>query len=223
MNFRHIIAAVALGPCALAFCKPVCAQDPVVVQVCKPVNTRTVELGCWILADQPIGPLTKAQVFWHLDTYPTQAAAEMAKGPSGTVVKALSRVWLLTIEESTWHAPSGGEHITTIGPLPNADADRYSAQYMEAIFTPGMTAATHVHPGPEAFYTVSGETSLETSEGVTTGRPGGPPVIVAGGLPMELVATGTETRRSIVLILHDSTKPSGHLIHDWTPKGLCKR
>jgi hypothetical protein len=41
---------------------------------------------------------------------------------------------------------------------------------MEAIFDPGMTAAIHRHAGPEAFYTVTGETCLETPDGVLTGR-----------------------------------------------------
>ena len=31
-------------------------------------------------------------------------------------------------------------------------ASDYSAQFMEAVFTPGMASAAHVHSGPEAFY-----------------------------------------------------------------------
>jgi len=42
------------------------------------------------------------------------------------------------------------------------------------------------------------------------------------GLSMYLTATGTEVRRSIVLILHQSSQPPTTMIHDWTPKGLCK-
>jgi len=36
------------------------------------------------------------------------------------------------------------------------------------------------------------------------------------------VATGTETRRALVLILHDSTQKPTTPAHDWTPKGLCR-
>lgn len=94
---------------------------------------------------------------------------------------------------------------------------------MEAIFTPGMTAAEHIHSGSEVWYTVAGETCLETSDGrVQVGRAGGPPVIIPEGLAMHLTATGTEERRAIVLILHDSTKSATTMIHSWTPKGLCK-
>jgi hypothetical protein len=40
---------------------------------------------------------------------------------------------------------------------------------------------------------------------------------------MHLTATGTEIRRAIVLILHESSKPATTLVHHWTPKGLCKK
>ena len=57
------------------------------LQNCFPISQRTGELGCWVLTDQPIGLLTKAQAFWHLDIYPTRAAAEADKGPRGTVAR----------------------------------------------------------------------------------------------------------------------------------------
>ena len=73
-----------------------------------------------------------------------------------------------------------------------------------------------------AWYTVTGETCLETPEGIQVGRAGGQFVIVPGGPPMHLTATGKEQRQALVLILHDSTKPATTLVSDWTPKGLCK-
>jgi quercetin dioxygenase-like cupin family protein len=133
---------------------------------------------------------------------------------------SLGRVWLFTIDAAGWHA-SGGERIAQIGPLPVESAVSYSAQYMEAIFAPGMTAPAHRHSGPEAWYTLSGETCLETPDGTMIGRAGGSHVIVPGGPPMHLTATGTETRRALVLILHDSTQPPTTPAPDWTPKGLC--
>lgn len=50
----------------------------------------------------------------------------------------------------------------------------------------------------------------------------GPPVIVPGGLPMHLTATGTTQRRALVLILHESSKPPITLVHDWKPSELCR-
>ena len=94
---------------------------------------------------------------------------------------------------------------------------------MEAIFAPGMTAPSHRHSGPEAWYTLSGETCLETPEGKMIGCAGGARVVVPGGPPMHLTATGTETRRALVLILHDSTQAPTTPAPDWTPKGLCRK
>jgi quercetin dioxygenase-like cupin family protein len=190
------------------------------VPICKPVSERTTEVGCWILAHEPVGPLT-GQIFWYLDVFPTRAAAEEAKGPRGTVVKSLGKVWLLTIEKAGWRS-SKGERIAEIGPLPIVADEEYSAQYMEAIFNPGMTSNIHTHSGPEAWYTLAGETCLETTEGKFVGRAGGEPVIVPGGPSMLLTATGTVQRRALVLILHQSSKPPTTLANDWTPKGLCK-
>lgn len=188
--------------------------------VCKPLSQRTGELGCWITAHTELGVLPRKPIFWHLYTYPTRAAAVAAKGLRGTVVESLGKVWLLAIDVGGWR-PTGGERVAEVGPLPVNVGTKYSAQYMEVIFTPGMTAPAHRHSGPEAWYTLSGETCLETPEGKMVGRAGGAQVIVPGGPPMHLTAAGKETRRALVLILHDSSKPPTTPAPDWTPKGLC--
>ena len=202
-----------------------CAQQnapPLSFGICKPVSERTSEVGCWIVVDQPVGRIEQGQAFWHLDVYPTRPAAEKAKGPRGTVIESLGKVWLLTIEKAGWRPPLAGERIAEIGPLPVAAGEEYSALFMEVIFNPGMTSAVHTHSGPEAWYNLTGETCLETPSGKLVGRAGGPPVIVPGGPPMLLTTTGTEQRRGLTLILHESSKPPTTVIRDWTPKGLCK-
>jgi len=190
---------------------------------CKPASARTQQIGCWILADNPVGQLTRAQVFWHLDGYPTRSAAQADKGPRGTVVESFGRVWLMTIEDENWRSKHG-DRIAEIGPIPVVAGEKYSAQFMEADFTPGMTAPTHIHSGPEAWYAVGGKTCLETSDGrMQLSLVGGSPVIVPMGLTMQLTAIGTEERRSIVIILHQSSQPPTTVTHDWTPKGLCNK
>jgi len=126
-----------------------------------------------------------------------------------------------SIADQGWR-PSGGERFAEIGPLPVIAGQTYSAQYMEAIFTPGMVAPTHTHAGPEAWYTLAGETCLETPQGKQIGRAGGPPVIVPGGPPMHLTATGTEQRRALVLILHDSSKHATTPETRLGPQGLVQ-
>ncbi|MGB2887733.1 MAG: cupin domain-containing protein [Candidatus Acidiferrales bacterium] len=188
---------------------------------CLPVSERTNEIGCWIIANQPVGQLPQRPIFWHLDKFATRAEAEASKGPDRTVVQALGKVWLLTISEAGWR-PAGGERVAEIGPLVVSPDTKYIAQYMEAIMTPGMKTRIHRHPGPEAWYTESGETCLETPGGKQVGQKG-VSVIVPGGQPMKLTVTGTEQRRSLVLILHDASQQATIMATDWTPKGLCAR
>jgi quercetin dioxygenase-like cupin family protein len=188
---------------------------------CRPVSDRTSEVGCWVLSEHPIGELAESEVFWHLDAYSSRSAAEAAKSPMGTVVESFGRIWLFTIAENGWQAP-GGQAVAEIGPLAINAHEQYSVVFLEAVFTPGMTVPGHIHSGPEAWYTLAGETCVETPEGKQVGRPGGKNVIVPAGLPMHLTATGTENRRSLVLLLHESAKPDTTWVPDWTPKGLCK-
>jgi hypothetical protein len=138
-------------------------------QICKPVAERMGEVGCWIIAHQSVGQLNKQEIFWHLDVYATRAEAEAAKPADSVVVESLGKTWLLTIADKGWW-PSGGERIAEIGPLPITAGQTYSAQYMEAIFTPSMTAPAHTHTGPEAWYTQAGETCLETPNGKQIGE-----------------------------------------------------
>ena len=197
-------------------------SQPVQGGVCRPVSERKTEVGCWILGNEPVGVLSEPQAFWHLDVYQTRAEAIAVRGVRGTVVEALGKVWLLSIEPAGWRA-AGAQRVAEIGPIPVHAGDGYSAQYMEAVFEPGMTAPAHRHSGPEIWYTAAGETCLETPDGKVVGSAGGPPVIIPEGPPMHLTATGTEMRRSLVLILHNSSKPATTMAHDWTPKGLCQR
>jgi quercetin dioxygenase-like cupin family protein len=206
----------------VALCATMVFAGSVFAQTCKPIAQRTGELGCWITANAPLGKLPQQPVFWFLDTFSSRGEAEAAKGPRGTVVESFGKVWLLTIESAGWRA-SGGSRVAEIGPLPIELDTSYAVQYMEAVFAPGMTAPSHRHSGPEAWYTLTGETCLETPEGKMIGRAGGSHVIVPGGPPMHLTATGTETRRSLVLILHDSTRAPTTPAPDWTPKGLCTK
>jgi quercetin dioxygenase-like cupin family protein len=197
----------------------VCAQVPGGCNT--PVSQRTSEVGCYLTTTEVLGALPQGPLFWHLHVYPTRAAAETAKGPRGTVVESFEKVWLYTIAGSEWHA-SSGEHIATIGPLPIRADKQYTARYMEAVFTPGMRSSIHRHSGPEAWYLVSGAQCLETPEGVIVARMG-KGAVVPEGPPMALSSVGTETRRSVLLVLHDTSQPWTTMASDWKPKGLCPK
>jgi quercetin dioxygenase-like cupin family protein len=210
-------AIVSFGMAVFAQAKP-----PDTGGACIPASERAGRpYGCFIHAASPIGALGPGTAFWQVETYPTAAAASKAKTARGVVLEAFDKVWLLTIADSGFRSP-GGTHLAQIGPLPTTVGTSYTAQYMEAVFTPGMKSRVHRHSGPEAWYTLSGETCLETPEGSLVGRAGDTRVIVPQGPPMELTATGPDVRRALVLILHDSSQPHTTVASDWVPKGLCK-
>lgn len=191
--------------------------------ICRPVTQRTSETGCWILTDRTVGRISQSDVYWHLDSYRDSAEARRAQGGGtrGVVVQSLGKAWLMTIDTAGWRPSHPGVHVADIGPLHVTPSKEYSATLMEAIMTPGMTSSVHRHSGPEAWYTVAGETCLETPTGKLVGN-AGHPTIVPEGPPMFLTATGKQQRRAIVLILHDATQPPTTTVTEWKPKGLCK-
>jgi quercetin dioxygenase-like cupin family protein len=222
MSFRSGSWLATLAFLLLAI-SPRTSSQGVASGICKPVSERSKDIGCWILADSPIGALMKSPVFWHLDVYSTRAAAEEDKGPTSTIIEAQGKAWLMTIEAQNGH-PRHGERVGNIGPLEVNAGENYSAQYMEVVFMPGMTSLAHLHGGPEAWYMLSGEGCLETSDGkIHFARSGGPPMIVPAGLKMFLTTTGKEQRRAIALILHETSKPATTQVQDWKPKGLCNK
>lgn len=133
-----------------------------------PISQRKIEAGCYTTAETQLGKLPDGQLFWHLHQYPNRQAAESARGPTGTVTESFGRHWLYTIAEENWR-PSTGERIAVIGPFVVANDKPYTARYMEAVFPPGFAQPTmvgHRHPGPEAWYVLSGKQCLETPNGL---------------------------------------------------------
>lgn len=189
------------------------------LESCRPVAERTGVEGCWILASTPLGRPPAGAVFWTLDRFPTREDAQQASAGNGAVVEALGKMWLFTVGEKPKLAVQA-TRVTQIGPLPVKPEVDYTAQYREAIMPPGAVSRTHLHSGPEVFYTESGESCLETPAGKQVGRKG-VDICVPEGEPMELVATGTETRRGIVLVLHESDKPHTTAVSAWKSTGLC--
>jgi quercetin dioxygenase-like cupin family protein len=201
------------------------AASPAAAQAGKPrgcvlVSERTGDAGCWIVAREALGRLAQSEVFWHIDSYPTRAAAEGAKGARGTVVEALGGIWLFTIGDAGWRSP-GGVRVAEIGPLRVKPSESYTAQYMEGITPPGTTTPVHRHAGPEAWYVTAGELCLETPDGKRSAR-ARETASVPEGSSMRLSAAGSEQGRWLVLVLHDTSQPWEILASDWTPTGLCK-
>jgi len=221
---RPVLSASALVLAALSATVPAHAQALQGFGICVPSSQRgSREIGCFIQAEQSLGALEPAQAYWHITRFDSRAPAERENAAAtvkGTVVDAFGNAWLLTIADSGWR-PRTGDRTAVIGPLPIERGVSYAALYMEASMRPGMKSNIHRHSGPEAWYTLQGATCLETPNATYVGRPGTPPVIVPGGPPMELTATGTAIRKALVLILHDASRPPTMMDSTWKPRGRC--
>jgi quercetin dioxygenase-like cupin family protein len=174
-----------------------------------------------LLSHESLGSLDADAVYWNLDKYPSVEAAQRDKAGSGSVITAFGSIWLFTVGPSA-SRPTNGEHVAQVGPISVDKNTSYDAEFLKSTFSPGMTAPIHVHSGPEAFYAVSGDSCLETPDGVQVGRGPGNSMTVRGGPPMLLMALGPEPRKGFALILHDPALPPTTLVHNWTPKGLCQ-
>jgi quercetin dioxygenase-like cupin family protein len=196
------------------------ASDPIDTR-CRPAIERTSDFGCYILAHVRLPTLEDVPVYWHLDTYPSRALAEAARGPSSAVVESHGEVWLLTVEKKDWR-PREGHRVAEVGPLPVVPGVEYAAQFMEAVFPPGPTVQPHEHPGPEAWYMLGGEQCAETPAGVFRAK-AGEGLVLPGDTPMVLHIVGSTIRRSLVLIVHDAARPATTYTERWSPSGLCEQ
>jgi quercetin dioxygenase-like cupin family protein len=188
-------------------------------EVAAPPGDGTV--GCYLNATEELKSLPRGELFWHLYQYPTRAEADAAKPVSvGTVTEALGKVWLYAIQTEDWRPPLSGQRVAVIGPLPVQSDKRYTARYMQAVFPPGMETAVHTHSGPEAWYIVSGVQCLRTPQGASVTRAGAG-AVVPPGPPMVLTSLGTEMRRSVLLVLHDSAQAWMTIASDWKPDREC--
>ncbi|GAA3750825.1 cupin domain-containing protein [Terriglobus aquaticus] len=215
---RLRIVLPALTGCLLVCGATAYGQQSQGLVSCKPASQKTGDVGCWILTNFPVGT-PAGPVYWTLDTFPSRDIAEQARGPQSVVLESLGKVWLSTVGDRPKEVP-GGTRVTVVGPLTVRPGVSYAAQVMEATLQPGMVSKTHLHSGVEAFYTESGASCLETPAGKQIGKKGSD-IVVPEGVPMELTAVGPDTRRGLILILHDASKPPTTLVDDWKSKHLC--
>jgi quercetin dioxygenase-like cupin family protein len=195
------------------------AHDHMVSQGCAavPAGQKRPEFGCFIVASARGIQFSQPETYWHISKFPNRASAEASKTPNGLIVEEDGKVWLS--EFGPDDAPFHGEPVAVVGPLELAPAKSYDAEIAYAALRPGDKSRVHTHPGPEAWYVISGSQCLETPEGTT--RVGeGKTMSVKHSIPMELSITGTEVRRSLTLVIHDSSKGWG-ANSDWKPTGAC--
>jgi mannose-6-phosphate isomerase-like protein (cupin superfamily) len=185
---------------------------------CAP-RQRLSEFGCSVLDQLSVDRLPDSPLYWHLDAYPSRAAAAGNQTETSAVVEAHDQVWLLTVAAKDWR-PDAIRRVATVGPIAVPSARRYGILFIEGVYTPGVTVLTHKHSGPEAFYVMEGEQCVETPAGVLRARPG-EGMVVPADTPMSLRTPGTSPRRVLTLIVHDGDRQVTEPVRDWAPTGQC--
>jgi quercetin dioxygenase-like cupin family protein len=177
--------------------------------------------GCFNLAHVSGLKLARRSAVWRLYRFSSESAAHAALAKHGVVVGEDGAYWLSEVTAAgTKAAPhAGGTLAAEVGPLNLPPAKDYTATLAYAVMSPGQRSRTHTHPGPEAFYVISGEQCVETPAGVKRAK-AGEGFSEPAGVPMELRAIGAEERRGFALVLHDSAQAQAAPV-SWHASGAC--
>ena len=185
-----------------------------------PPGQKRPPFGCFNIATESGLQFQQAEVYWHIRTFANRTAAEAAKSTTGIVVEEDGRVWLSEFGARKL-VVKGGQPVAVVGPLKLLPAASYTAVLSYAVMRPGDRSRVHTHPGPEGWYMIAGEQCLETPAGANRAKAGGT-MTVLPSVPMELSVTGTLLRKSLVLVIHDSSQPRG-TPSQWKPPGACSQ
>ena len=193
---------------------------------CLEDGLKSNKFGCLLLAKMEVTRFPTGELFWHLNKFPAKAAAEAAKSPTGMVIEAEGQFWLFSFGPKS-AAPKQGELAASVGPLqltsnalPTARA--YEIVAYLAVMPPSTYTRVHIHPGPEAWYILSGEQCLETPAGEMKAR-AGESMFAAPTVPMRLTNSGSSSRRALFIVIHDKSQPWSIPTDGWKPTGACDR
>jgi quercetin dioxygenase-like cupin family protein len=193
---------------------------------CMEDGLKSSDSGCQLLAKMQIARFPEEQLFWYLDRFPTKEAAEARKGKSDLVVEAEGKFWLFSFGPKS-AAQKQGQRVATIGPLPLTStalprAKSYEIVAYLAVMPPDMYTRVHIHPGPEAWYVLSGQQCLETPAGVIKTE-AGESAVAPPMTPMRLTNNGSSARHALFIVIHDASQPWTIPTDEWKPSGACDR
>lgn len=151
------------------------------------------------IAELPAGPL-----YWRLENFPTLAEALGAAGPTSLAAEVTGKVWLFTLGPKDGATP-GGTKVVEIGPLPPTNASEYLLRVNRAGGPPGAKSPIHTHPGPEAFYVLSGKLGQKTPHGVAYVE-AGMTMVGHGDTPMEVFNAGTIDLEEFAVFVVDANR-----------------
>lgn len=158
------------------------------------------------IAERRVARLPDGPLYWHIETFPTLAAARAAEGPLSLAAGHAGRAWLFTLGPQGAATP-GGTPVARIGPVPVVDASEYLLRVNRGGGPPGAMTSVHSHAGSEAFYVLTGELSQRTPHQIV--RVGAGQAMKGHGadVAMQLTSSGTTDLDQLVLFVVDASRP----------------
>lgn len=176
--------------------EPPCAKDS---------PERRGELGCSLVQTKPLPDNLGDSLLWHIDRFESGETAKAAETQTTVAIDAHGTWWTLTLEP-TADNHHGGEHVAQVRLPSLPPAAKYSMLVYSAYVKAGLTSRVHVHSGVEAFYAVDGDQCLATPDRAYKMHKGDT-LAVPTGVTMQLVASGTTPRRTIAIVVYDTSQP----------------
>jgi quercetin dioxygenase-like cupin family protein len=163
------------------------------------------------MAEMPVAELPAGELFWHVETFGSLDEAKAAGGAFSLAGEFDGKAWLFTLGDRKADG-SGGAPVASIGPVPRIDAPEFLLRINNATAPVGAKTSIHSHPGPEAFLILSGQLTQRTPYGAHVLNAGG----TMPGVPdqaMEVVSTGDEELRELIMFIVDPSKPFAEDAH----------
>jgi hypothetical protein len=159
------------------------------------------------LVEKKVTELPSGPLFWRLENFPELEQAQAAAGPTGLVAQSGGKVWLFTLGPPG-SASAGGTKVAEVGPISTVALPEYLLRINETSGPPGSITPVHTHPGTEAFYVVSGESSQKTPHGMIKTSAGQTMPGHGGDIPMQVSSSGSGDLHQLVMFVLDPAKPS---------------
>jgi quercetin dioxygenase-like cupin family protein len=158
------------------------------------------------LAERKVTDLPAGELFWRIETYPSQSDAQAAAGAWSLVAESAGKVWLFTLG-AAGASSAGGTKVSEVGPIPRVAAAQYLLRINEASGLPGSVTPVHSHPGSEAFFVLAGEQSIRGAHGTMVVKAGQPLAGHGADMPMQVSSSGPGNLHALVMFVVDATRP----------------
>ena len=202
------------------------AQEPQCFPVDGSASSQPIlsfAMGCSILARKDLGALPGAEVYWHIDRYPTFEDALQSLGNRSTIARVGKEVLVFTIENESWRPGPPGQRINQIGPLPIEVNKPHTAVFTNSSTYGSQSSAVAAFSGPVAWLPSQGGMCIETDSGKMFLKQGESGVLRKPGTNLRIVTTNEDSiawRWGVAL--HETAKPLVLEGSNWTPSGECK-